>query len=170
MAEDSITLAKLRERFADSLIEIHSNLGDDTAIIQPRVIVPVATFLKNDSDLDYNFLMDLTAVDCLHLGTKHRFEVVYHFFSLQKKHRVRIKVPLEARNPQVDSLVSLWPGADWYEREVWDMFGVKFRGHPNLKRILMYEEFEGHPLRKDYPIRKRQPLIGPGSPSESSSA
>lgn len=166
MADDSLTLTKLREKFADSILETHSFRGDDTAIIQPPAIVPVATFLKTDPELDYNYLMDLTAVDCLQLGTPHRFEVVYHFFSLARKQRVRLKVPLPAKNPEVDSLTALWAGADWYEREAWDMFGVRFRGHPNLKRILMYEEFQGHPLRKDYPIRKRQPLIGPGSPSQ----
>jgi NADH-quinone oxidoreductase subunit C len=166
MAEDSLTLTKLREKFPDRIIEVHSFRRDDTAIVQPAAIVPVATFLKVDPELDYNYLMDLTAVDCLQLGKPYRFEVVYHFFSLAKKHRVRIKLPLEARNPEVDSISSLWAGANWYEREVWDMFGIKFRGHPNLKRILMYEQFEGHPLRKDYPIRKRQPLIGPGSPSQ----
>jgi NADH-quinone oxidoreductase subunit C len=166
MAEDSLTLTKLREKFPDRIIEVHSFRRDDTAIVQPAAIVPVATFLKVDPELDYNYLMDLTAVDCLQLGKLYRFEVVYHFFSLAKKHRVRIKLPLEARNPEVDSISSLWAGANWYEREVWDMFGIKFRGHPNLKRILMYEQFEGHPLRKDYPIRKRQPLIGPGSPSQ----
>jgi NADH-quinone oxidoreductase subunit C len=166
MPEDSLTLRKLREKFADSVLEVHSFRGDDTAVIQPAAIVPVAAFLKNDPELDYNYLMDLTAVDCLRLGTERRFEVVYHFFSLAKKLRIRIKVPLDATNPELDSITSLWAGADWYEREVWDMFGVKFRGHPHLKRILMYEEFQGHPLRKDYPIHKRQPLIGPGSPSQ----
>ena len=91
-----------------------------------------------------------------------RFAVVYHFFSMSHKHRLRLQVPVEDEtSPELDSLVSLWPGANWLEREVWDMFGIGFRGHPNLKRILMYEEFEGHPLRKDYPVRKRQPLIGP---------
>lgn len=90
-----------------------------------------------------------------------RFAVVYHLFSLPLKHRLRLEVPVEDADPEVDSLTSLWAGADWLEREVWDMFGIRFRGHPNLKRILMYEEFVGHPLRKDYPVRKRQPLIGP---------
>jgi NADH-quinone oxidoreductase subunit C len=163
MAEKSLTLTKLKEKFAENILEVDSFRDDDTALIRPAAIVPLATFLKTDPELDYNYLMDLSAVDCLHLGKPHRFEVVYHFFSLAKKHRVRIKIPLDARNPEVDSVSSLWAGADWYEREVWDMFGVKFRNHPNLKRILMYEEFQGHPLRKDYPIRKRQPLIGPGS-------
>ncbi len=99
-----------------------------------------------------------------------RFAVVYHFFSTAHKHRLRLVVPVEEApmeegpdktTSEVDSLTDLWRAADWLEREVWDMFGVRFRGHPDLKRILMYEEFEGHPLRKDYPVNKRQPLIGP---------
>jgi len=93
-----------------------------------------------------------------------RFAVVYHFYSMVHRHRLRLVVPVgevEGATEEVDSLVELWPGANWLEREVWDMFGVKFRGHPNLKRILMYEGFEGHALRKDYPVKKRQPLIGP---------
>ena len=90
-----------------------------------------------------------------------RFVVVYHFYSPVHKHRLRLVVPVEESEAELDSLTPLWAGADWLEREVWDMFGIRFRGHPNLKRILMYEEFEGHPLRKDYPVNKRQPLIGP---------
>jgi NADH-quinone oxidoreductase subunit C len=90
-----------------------------------------------------------------------RFAVVYHFFSLPLKHRLRLEIPVEEVDPEVDSLTSLWAGANWLEREVWDMFGIRFRGHPDLKRILMYKEFVGHPLRKDYPVNKRQPLIGP---------
>ena len=90
-----------------------------------------------------------------------RFVVVYHLFSLPLKHRLRLEVPVEEADAEVDSLTSLWAGANWLEREVWDMFGIRFRGHPNLKRILMYEGFVGHPLRKDYPVNHRQPLIGP---------
>ncbi len=90
-----------------------------------------------------------------------RFVVAYHFYSPARKHRLRLVVPVEESEAELDSLTHLWAGADWLEREVWDMFGIRFRGHPNLKRILMYEEFEGHPLRKDYPVNKRQPLIGP---------
>ncbi len=92
---------------------------------------------------------------------KARFAVTYHFFSLMHKHRLRLVVPLEEADAELDSVTSLWAGADWLEREVWDMLGIRFEGHPNLTRILMYEEFEGHPLRKDYPVNKRQPLIGP---------
>jgi NADH-quinone oxidoreductase subunit C len=90
-----------------------------------------------------------------------RFAVVYHFFSLPLKHRLRMETLLPATDPEVDSITPLWAGANWLEREVWDMFGIRFRGHPNLKRILMYDEFVGHPLRKDYPVNRRQPLIGP---------
>ena len=90
-----------------------------------------------------------------------RFAVVYHFYSLEHKHRLRLVVPVTEAEAELDSLTPLWAGADWLEREVWDMFGIRFKGHPNLTRILMYEEFEGHPLRKDYSVNKRQPLIGP---------
>jgi NADH-quinone oxidoreductase subunit C len=90
-----------------------------------------------------------------------RFAVVYHFYSTAHKHRLRLTVPVDENRAEVDSLTALWPAANWLEREVWDMFGIVFRGHPDLRRILMYEGFEGHPLRKDYPVKKRQPLIGP---------
>ena len=90
-----------------------------------------------------------------------RFAVVYHLYSTGHKHRLRLVVPVEEGVEDLDSVTGLWPVADWLEREAWDMFGVSFRGHPDLKRILMYDGFEGHPLRKDYPVNKRQPLIGP---------
>ena len=92
---------------------------------------------------------------------QYRFEVVYNVYSLQHKARLRLKVPLAEADAVVDSVTSVWPAANWYEREVWDMFGIQFTGHPNLKRILMYEPFQGHPLRKDFPVNKRQPLVGP---------
>jgi NADH-quinone oxidoreductase subunit C len=90
-----------------------------------------------------------------------RFVVVYHFFSTTHKHRLRLVVPVADADPRLDSLSDLWPAANWLEREVWDMFGIQFSGHPDMRRILMYEGFEGYPLRKDYPVNKRQPLIGP---------
>ena len=92
---------------------------------------------------------------------EYRFDVAYHFYSSPRHHRLRVKVPLSSADPVVDSLTGLWAAANWFEREVWDMFGIRFTGHPNLKRILMYDSFQGHPLRKDYPTRRRQPLIGP---------
>ena len=169
-------LEKIQEKFSTEIIETHAFQGDETAVIRPNALRDVAKFLKETPELDFNFLMDLSAVDYLNFGggkisaqggsasggkKEPRFEVVYHFFSLKHNHRLRLKVPVDEKNPEIDTLCDLWPSANWYEREVWDMFGIRFKGHPNLKRILMYEEFQGHALRKDYPFNKRQPLIGP---------
>lgn len=153
-------LEKITAKFGDKVLTAHSHHGDDTAVFAPRDILAAAAFLKEDAELDFNILADLTAVDCLKLPERaHRFEVVYHFYSLKKKHRVRLKALVENEKTEVPTLTGLWPAANWLEREVWDMFGVTFSGHPDLRRILMYEEFTGHPLRKDYPVDKRQPLI-----------
>ncbi len=153
---------KLKEKFGDDVLGVHNQHGDETIVIKPSALIAIAQFLRDDAEYDMNFLMDLTAVDGLKLGWNPRFQVVYHFFSLKHGHRLRIKVPA-ADGGSVPSLTGLWAIANWFERECWDLLGVKFEGHPNLKRILMYEEFVGHPLRKDYPINKRQPLIGPGA-------
>lgn len=152
-------LEKLRRRFGDHVVSTHSDFGDDTATVRRERIVEILTFLRDDPDLRFEFLMDLTGVD--YLGEEPRFEVVYHLYSFQKKHRVRIKARVPEEDPVVDSAVAVWPGIDWYEREAFDMYGIRFRNHPNLKRILMYEEFVGHPLRKDYPKARRQPTLGP---------
>jgi len=152
---------KLKERFPNAVLETHHHRGDETAVVRREDILEVAQFLKTDGEFQMNMLMDLTAVDGLTLKWEPRFQVVYHFYSLAKNHRLRVKVPVDEKTPTLSSLTSLWPIANWLEREVWDMFGIRFEGHPNLKRILMYEEFVGHPLRKDYPINKRQPLMGP---------
>ncbi|HHT9119597.1 MAG TPA: NADH-quinone oxidoreductase subunit C [Candidatus Hypogeohydataceae bacterium YC41] len=163
--EESLTLKRLKEQFSSSILDTHSFRGDDTALVKRVDIVDICRFLKDSSDLAYNFLTDLTAVDYLHMTGKpshgNRFEVVYHLYSLKYNHSVRIKAPVPEADPTIDSLTPLWAVADWLERECWDMFGIKFGGHPDLKRILLYEQFEGHPLRKDYPLTKRQPLIGP---------
>ncbi len=157
--EATITLQKIQDNFENDVIEIHSRFQQDTAVIESSSLLQVATFLKEDPELQYNTLMDLTAVD--YWKRKPRFEVVYHFLSVANNLRLRLKVPVAEPEPKVDTLTSLWPGANWYEREVYDMFGIQFTGHPDLRRILLYPEFEGHPLRKDYPIKRRQPLIGP---------
>ena len=159
-------LQRVQERFAQDIVETHAFRGDETVVVRPAALQAVAKFLKETPELDFNFLMDATAVDFLFFAggrvqKEYRFEVVYHFFSLKNNHRLRVKVQIDEKDPEVDTLSDLWPSANWYEREVWDMYGIRFKGHPNLKRILMYEEFQGHALRKDYPFNKRQPLIGP---------
>lgn len=158
MAEIRV-LEKIRERFGEAVVDTHSVLGQDTVILSASGIVDLARFIRDDPDLQFNVLMDLTAVD--YLPRKPRFEVVYHFLSLPNRRRLRVKVPVGGAEPEVASLCELWPNANWYEREAWDMFGIRFKGHPDLKRLLLYPEFEGHPLRKDYPVDKRQPIIGP---------
>ena len=154
-------LEKVKEKFLDDVYETYEFRGDLVAVVNKEIIRDVMKFLKTDSGLDFNILMDLTAVDYLEQDRILRFDVVYHLYSLAKNHRLRVKAGVDEKDLTIDSLVSIWPIANWFEREVWDMFGIKFKGHPHLKRILMYEEFKGHPLRKDYLYNKRQPLVGP---------
>ncbi len=150
-----IVLEKLKERFGEAVLEVHSQCGDDTALIKPEALLDVMRFLKDE--LGFEMLMDLTAVD--HLGEEPRFEVVYHLKSFSRGWRVRVKVRVPEENPEVDSLTPLWKGANWYERECHEFYGIKFRGHPDLRPLLLYPEFKGYPLRKDYPHKKRQPRI-----------
>lgn len=152
---------KLKEKFPEAVLETHNHRGDETAVVKRENLLEIARFIKTNPEWGMNVLMDLTAVDGSALGWESRFEVVYHFYSLAQNHRLRLKVRVGEKDAHVPSLVELWPIANWLEREVWDMFGISFEGHPDLRRILMYPEFVGHPLRKDYPYNKIQPLIGP---------
>jgi NADH-quinone oxidoreductase subunit C len=153
-------LDKLKERFGAAVLETHSDFGDDTAVVDGALWKSVGEFLRNDPDLDFDLPVDLCGVD--YPDRLPRTEVVLHLYSIAKRHRVRIKARVgdeEMEAAELDSLVSVWPGLDWLEREVFDMSGVRFRGHPDLRRILMYPEFEGHPLQKTYPADKTQPLV-----------
>ena len=153
-------LRRLLDQFPNALIEMHAFRGDTTAVVKPEHYHEVARFLREDSECDFDFLADLTAVDRLKLRQKPRFEVVVHLFSRSTNARFRLKTrPASDAAPSVDSLVDLFPAANWAEREAFDMFGIQFRGHPRLERIILYPEFVGHPLRKDYPVNKRQPLV-----------
>jgi NADH-quinone oxidoreductase subunit C len=154
-----LTIRRIQERFPGDVLGWHAFRGDDTVTLRREAVVDVCRFLKHEPDLAYNLFIDLTVVD--HLPREPRFEVVIHLYSIPHKHRVRLKVGLEEADPVMDTLTVVWKGTDWFEREAWDLYGVTFRGHPDLRRVLLYEEFKGHPLRKDYPIDQRQPLIGP---------
>jgi NADH-quinone oxidoreductase subunit C len=124
---------------------------DEMTIYVPREMIrQAAALLKDDPACPFNYLSDITCVDWH--PSEPRFEVIYHFLSIPHKERVRLKVRLSGENPALDSLTSIWPGANYFEREVFDLFGVRFNGHPYLRRILMPETWEGHPLRKDYPV------------------
>lgn len=131
--------------------------GHAVVEIAPAKLPDLLLFLKDTPDYAFAMFLDLTAVDWFEKRST-RFDVVYHLYSVEHNHRLRIKLQVDD-GEAVPSATKLWPVADWFEREVWDLYGIKFAGHPNLKRIMMYEEFKGHPLRKDYPYDKRQPLI-----------
>ena len=157
-------LERLQRRLGAAVVETHEQHGDATAVLERSGLLDALRFCRDEPGLRFDVLMDLTAADYLRYPGREdgpRFEVVYHLYSLPHNHRVRLKIRVDEDDPVVPSAVPLWPIADWLEREVWDMFGVRFEGHPDLRRLLMYEEFVGHPLRKDYPINRRQPLIGP---------
>jgi NADH-quinone oxidoreductase subunit C len=157
-------LVRLTSTHGPGIVETHDHRGDHTAVVGRSAIREVLKFCRDEPDLRFDVLMDLTAVDYLKYPEREfgpRFEVVYHLYSLPHNHRLRLKVRVEEDDARVPSAAGLWPIANWFEREVWDMFGIRFDGHPDLRRLLMYEEFQGHPLRKDYPANKRQPLIGP---------
>ena len=166
-------LSRAQRLLGDAVLSTSSFRGDDTLVVKAEKIASVLKTLRDDNDLAMDFLVDLTAVDRFALGLKDgeaRFEVVYHLRSMKSGARLRVKAPLQdvltadggvdpLSAPELDSVVPLWPGANWYEREVYDMFGIHFRGHPDPRRILLYEEFIGYPLRKDYPKERRHPLV-----------
>lgn len=147
-----IVVQKLKEKFPNSVLDTYSFRADNTVIIKKEDILDVCRFLKSDPELDFNFLSDLCGVD--YMGREPRFEVVYHLFSINKHHRVRLKA-MVGEGEKIHSVVGIWTTADWHEREAYDMYGIVFEGHPNLTRILMPEDWDGHPLRKDYPLKGR---------------
>ena len=151
----SYLIETVRSKFPDAVLETHSFRGDETVVVKKEALAAAAAFLRDE--LGFDMLMDLTAAD--YLPREPRYELVCHFYSTRHNYRLRLKCPVGGEQPAVASLTPLWPGANWFEREVWDMYGIKFEGHPDLRRVLMYDGFEGHPLRKDYPLKKRQPRI-----------
>jgi NADH-quinone oxidoreductase subunit C len=154
---DTELIAKLTTAFPGKIVESHSLHGNETIVIRREDALPLFQALRDDPGFAFNLLVDLTAVDFL--GREPRFEVVYHLYSLRLNHRLRVKIRVTEDEAWVPSVSSVWKAANWLEREVWDMFGIRFTDHPDLRRILMYEEFRGHPLRKDYRVDRRQPLV-----------
>ncbi|MGE0322086.1 MAG: NADH-quinone oxidoreductase subunit C [Polyangiaceae bacterium] len=151
---------QVKKQFPGAVLESHSQHGDDTIVVDPSKWAEIAQFLKESPKTSMEMLTDLTAVD--YPEREPRFEVVAHLYSLSKGHRLRMKARVgdsDGKHAEIPSVEPLWGSANWMERECYDMFGVIFKGHPDLRRILMYPEFEGHPLRKDYPANRTQPLI-----------
>lgn len=151
-AAESLVLQRLGERFGDALLEVKVWRNETTLVVRPQDIQSVCRFLRDDPDLAFDFLSDVTGVDRLKLPeSSPRFEVVYHLYSLPHKRRLRLKVRV-GEGESVPTVTGVWETANWHEREVYDLFGVPFGGHPDLRRILMPDDWEGHPLRKDYPV------------------
>ncbi|MBL6975261.1 MAG: NADH-quinone oxidoreductase subunit C [Deltaproteobacteria bacterium] len=178
-ASDSV-----KKQFPDFVLETHRQHGDDTLLVSREGLVPILEFLRDDPALDFCMPLDVTCVDRIGLSeppesetdpmnpmlATHttpnlgecdgpRFEVVYHLRSLSRGAMIRVKVRVEEDDAVVPSGTAVLKGFNWFEREVYDMFGVRFSGHPDLRRMLLYPEFEGHPLRKDYPRKGYQPLM-----------
>ena len=160
---DTAALAtRVADRFGDHLLASDDFRGQASVTIGPDTLVDMLVFLRDEADLDFNMLMDIGGVDYLDYDDRDwRFEVVYQMYSIDKNHRFRVKVAIPDDTVSLPSVWTLWRVANWMEREVFDLFGLNFMGHPNLRRILCHEEFKGHALRKDYPINRRQTLSRP---------
>jgi NADH-quinone oxidoreductase subunit C/D len=154
------TVRVLREKFPDAVLAASDALGDLSLTVRKEDLLAVARTLRDHAELQYWMLQDVCGLDRSGLpgGDADRFHAVYHLYSPMRGKRVRLHVPLDAAAPEVESVTPLWASADWAEREAYDLFGFRFKGHPDLRRILCHPEFEGHPLRKDYPTDRRHVL------------
>jgi NADH-quinone oxidoreductase subunit C len=148
----------LVERFPNVVTDAYEGVGgDDCAFVAKDRIADVCRVLKEDAAFAFDLAPYVTAVD--YLGQEPRFEVVYNLYSVRKNARIRLRVKVPEADPAVPSVTPIWRGCDWFERYCFDMYGIRFPGHPDMRRLFMYDEFVGHPLRKDYPLKGRQPLV-----------
>lgn len=174
---------QLKAKFPDAVVSATTSCGDEIVTVKRESLVQVIEWLRNDPESDCKLLRDVVGIDMLTYKTEMtgggsrassempayaqrstalvepRYYTAYNLYSLTKKHSIRVRVDLRSDDLKVPSIASLFRTADWWERYIFDMFGIEFTGHPNLQRLLLYPEFVGHPLRKDYPVRKRQPLV-----------
>lgn len=143
---------KLKEKFPLEVVDVTSFRDQTSVTVKKDKIVEICKYLHDNVDLYLDHLRDLCGVD--YLGKKDpRFEVVYHLYSIRHRHMIRLKAQVPENDPKIDSVIAIWAGADWHERECFDMLGIVFKGHPDLRRILLPEDWEGYPLRKDYPLK-----------------
>ncbi len=148
----------LQSKLGSHILGLTIEFGDLVLVIDRKHIKEVFKTLKEDKDLKFQFLSSITAIDWLDKKAD-RFEMVYHLMNINSWYRLRVKVAVPEEDPVVDSVLPLWAGAGYLESEVWDMYGINFRGNPDVRRMLMYPEFVGHPLRKDYPVQGKQPRV-----------
>lgn len=149
---ESDLIRHIRSHFPDYIHEVSDAYGEEAIVISPDRQIEFMSFLRDDPALLFNYLSDLTAVDRLHLEETIRFAVVYQLYSYKFQRRIRIKIPVREDHLHIESVISIWPAANWLEREVYDMYGIVFDNHPDLRRLLMPDDFESYPLRKDYPL------------------
>jgi NADH-quinone oxidoreductase subunit C len=154
-------LDRIAQKFPDALAQRYVDRpGGAWGVVQPAALREVMSQLKNDPELEFKLFLSMDAVDRLQRpDPTPRFEVVYLLRSLKRNELARLKVRVPEESPELPSVTPIFQGASWWERFVWDFYGIRFTGHPDLRRILLYEEFKGHPLRKDYRLRDRQPLV-----------
>lgn len=153
-----VAIAALKERFPSAVYDAYEGVGgDDCAFVHKDHIAEVCRFLKEDPRILANLPPYVTAVD--YLGKDPRFEVVYNFVSTRTNVRLRLRVKVPESDCRLPTVTPVWRGVDWFERYCLDMYGIEFLGHPDPRRLLMYDEFVGYPLRKDYPLKARQPLV-----------
>ncbi|HMC81636.1 MAG TPA: NADH-quinone oxidoreductase subunit C [Candidatus Polarisedimenticolia bacterium] len=151
MGAEPREVEKIRERFAESLREVVYFRDEDTLVVAPEKILEICRFLKEDPEMDFGMLIDLTGIH--YLERDYSYEVVYHLLSLKRKRRLRVRTRL-GEEGEIDSVVPVWRTANWHEREAFDLVGIRFRGHPDLRRILMPEDYVGHPLRRDFALEQ----------------
>lgn len=149
------TVSRVQEQFPDAVQEVVNFRDETTLILDPARLVEVMTFLRDAPDLRYSMCADVTAVDWD--LREPRFDVVYHLLSLDNASPIRVKIGVPEDNMVAPSVTGVWAGANWYEREVYDLFGITFEGHPDLRRIMMPDHWQGHPLQKTYPIMGPEP-------------
>src|SRR5205814_9705660 len=158
MSETSPNLQYIQKKLGEKVLTTLVSHGDEIVILDRRGMRESFRCLKEDVKLAFDFLSAITAVDYWK-KKEPRFEVVYQLLSLHGRRRLRVRIPVPENDPTVGSLTPLWRGANFMEREVWDLFGIRFTDHPDLRRILLYDEFKGYPLRKDYPVNLVQPRV-----------
>jgi NADH-quinone oxidoreductase subunit C len=146
----NVVVERLRKWSPNAISEVIEFRGETTIVVPRNVLRDVAERCRSDKELQFNLLTDATSLDRYPLEP--RFEVNYHLVSIPRSDRLRLKVRLSGSDAVIDSVVSVWPGANWLEREIFDLMGIRFNGHPDLRRILMPDDWEGHPLRRDYPV------------------
>lgn len=149
------TVEHLKEKFSEEILKIEESAKQTCVSVKRERITEILRFLKEEPDLSYDYLQDVCGLDYLNKGMFERFAVVYNLYSYKHSSHFRLKAFVPEEEPEIDTASSLWASANWAERETYDMYGILFKGHPNLIRILLPEGYQGYPLRKDYPLRGR---------------